>query len=74
MGQISTFGGGQFAGWLLANHQIDILKIKLNPLLLGKGVRTFGDAGTDFKLELIETDRYDNGLQIMTYKPEMILE
>ena len=61
-------GGGQFAGWLLDNHQIDILKIKLNPLLLGKGVRIFGDSRSDFKLELIETDRYDNGLQIMTYK------
>jgi dihydrofolate reductase len=61
-------GGGNFAGWLLNNNQIDILKIKLNPLLLGKGVRILGDAGSDFKLELIETDRYDNGLQIMTYK------
>jgi len=61
-------GGGQFAGWLLDNHQIDILKIKLNPLLLGNGVRIFGNASSDFKLELIETGRYDNGLQIMTYK------
>jgi len=61
-------GGGQFAGWLLDNKQIDILKIKLNPLLLGKGVRIFGNARSDFKLELIGTDRYDKGLQIMTYK------
>ena len=61
-------GGGQFAGWLLDNNRIDILKIKLNPLLLGKGVRIFGDARHDFKLELMDTDRYDNGLQIMTYK------
>ena len=61
-------GGGQFAGWLLDNKQIDILKIKLNPLLLGKGVRIFGNQMGDFKLELIETGRYDNGLQIMTYK------
>jgi dihydrofolate reductase len=61
-------GGGQFAGWLLDNNQIDVLKIKLNPLILGNGVRIFGDASSDFKLELIETDRYDHGLQIMTYK------
>jgi dihydrofolate reductase len=61
-------GGGQFAGWLLDNNQIDIVKIKLNPLLLGKGVRMFGDAKSDCKLELIETDRYEHGLQIMTFK------
>lgn len=61
-------GGGQFAGWLLDNNQIDILKIKLNPIIIGKGVRIFGDATRDFKLALVETDRYDNGLQIMTYK------
>lgn len=61
-------GGGQFAGWLLEHDQIDILKIKLNPLVLGQGVKMFGDSKKDFKLELIETDNYDNGLQIMTYK------
>jgi dihydrofolate reductase len=61
-------GGGQFAGWLLNNNQIDTLKIKLNPLLLGEGVRMFRDAKSDCKLELIETDRYEHGLQIMTYK------
>lgn len=27
-------GGGEFAGWLLDNKMIDILKIKLNPLIL----------------------------------------
>lgn len=30
-------GGGQFAGWLLNNQKIDILKLKVNPLLLGGG-------------------------------------
>ena len=29
-------GGGQFAGWLLDNQQIDLLRIKLNPLILGR--------------------------------------
>jgi len=61
-------GGGQFAGWLLDNHQIDILKIKLNPLILGEGIKLFGDSRQSFKTELIDTNLFDNGLQIMTYK------
>jgi dihydrofolate reductase len=61
-------GGGQFAGWLFDKDRIDLLKIKLNPLVLGRGVRLFGDSKRDLKLELINTDRYDFGLQIMTYK------
>lgn len=61
-------GGGQFAGWLLDNHQIDILKLKLNPLILGKGVKLFGDSKNDYKLELIDSESYEKGLQIMTFK------
>jgi hypothetical protein len=51
----------------LENHQIDVLKIKLNPLILGRGVKLFGDAQKSFKTELTGTDLYENGLQIMTY-------
>ncbi len=61
-------GGGQFAGWLLDNQKVDILKIKLNPLILGKGVRLFGDSKQNFKTELIDTETYDGGLQIMTHR------
>lgn len=61
-------GGGRFAGWLLDNQQIDILKVKLNPLILGKGVRLFGDSKKDIIMELIDSETYDKGLQIMTYR------
>lgn len=60
-------GGGQFAGWLLDNKKIDTLKLKLNPLILGKGIRLFGNSNSKYKLELLETADYENGLQIMTY-------
>ena len=61
-------GGGQFAGWLLDHGQIDLLKIKLNPLVLGQGVRLFGNSKKDFKLELLKAEEYDYGLQIMSYR------
>ncbi|MEQ8245395.1 dihydrofolate reductase family protein [Fulvivirga sp.] len=60
-------GGGQFAGWLLDNKKIDTLKLKLNPLILGQGIRLFGNSNSNYKLELLETADYENGLQIMTY-------
>ena len=61
-------GGGQFAGWLMDNHQIDILKIKLNPIVLGNGVRLFGSSINSFKFELVDSSKYENGLQIITYE------
>lgn len=61
-------GGGQFAGWLLDNKKIDMLKLKLNPLILGQGVRIFGNSKQACKTELIETEAFDNSLQIMTFR------
>jgi dihydrofolate reductase len=61
-------GGGKFAGWLLQHEQIEILKIKLNPIILGGGIRLFGDSKKGFKTALMDTEKFDNGLQIMTYK------
>ncbi|MDP3930223.1 MAG: dihydrofolate reductase family protein [Bacteroidota bacterium] len=60
-------GGGQFASWLLENKKIDTLKLKLNPLILGQGIRLFGSSNSKYKLELFETLDYENGLQIMTF-------
>lgn len=61
-------GGGQFAGWLLANELIDVLKIKLNPLILGAGVRLFGAAEKQYQLALLEKQSFEKGLQILTYQ------
>jgi dihydrofolate reductase len=61
-------GGGTFAGWLLDNDLIDVLKIKLNPIILGTGVRLFGDSKKVLTLELTNSNKYDGGLQIMTYQ------
>ncbi len=60
-------GGGQFAGWLLDNGLIDQLKLKLNPILLGDGVRLFGNSKTSLIGKLIEKESFDSGLQFLTY-------
>lgn len=60
-------GGGQFAGWLFDHDLIDVLKVKLNPLILGKGVRIFGNSTKENRMHLVDTQKYDLGLQIITY-------
>lgn len=61
-------GGGLFAGWLLDNELIDVLKIKLNPLVLGQGVRLFGNSKKTCRLAVSDCQSYGCGLQIITYR------
>lgn len=60
-------GGGEFAGWLLDHGLIDQLKIKLNPIVIGDGIRLFGNSSTKANWELVEKESFDGGLQILTY-------
>ncbi|MDT7828219.1 dihydrofolate reductase family protein [Pricia sp. S334] len=60
-------GGGIFAGWLLEHKMIDVLKIKLNPLILGDGITMFGASKNTGQLELRESKMYNDGLTINTY-------
>ena len=61
-------GGGQFAGWLLENNLIDELKLKLNPIVLGKGVRIFGETEYFVNLKLTDKESFKDGLQILSYE------
>lgn len=60
-------GGGVFAGWLLNNQLIDELKIKLNPILLGEGVRLFENTTVSCRLQEKEMNSYSDGLMIIHY-------
>ncbi|WP_209405720.1 dihydrofolate reductase family protein [Pseudozobellia sp. WGM2] len=61
-------GGGQFTGWLLENELIDKLKIKLNPLILGNGIRLFGTSQKAYRLNRTESKTYNDGLTTITYE------
>lgn len=63
-------GGGMFAGWLLDHQLIDILKIKLNPLVLGSGTRLFGSSTKTVIWMMSENKKFDDGLHIITYLPK----
>ena len=61
-------GVGHLAGWLLDNDLIDLVKIKLNPVLLGDGTKLFGKSDRDLSLKLLERESFDQGLEILTYE------
>jgi dihydrofolate reductase len=60
-------GGGIFSGWLLDNALIDVLKIKLNPVILGGGTRLFGSSTKSVFLDLKESLDFEKGFKILTY-------
>lgn len=60
-------GGGEFAGWLLDNDMIDGVILKLNPVVLGGGVRLFGNSQTPASWSLTGTQSYEDGMQIISY-------
>lgn len=61
-------GGGIFAGWLLENRLIDVLKLKINPIILGGGTPLFGNSKTQIITEMTSSKTYSGGLQINTYQ------
>lgn len=61
-------GGGEFAGWLLDHGLIDVIKLKLNPVILGEGTWLFGSSTTQVKLRLTDETAYPDGMEILTYE------
>ena len=61
-------GGGNLAGTMLDNGLLDELVIKVNPSLLGDGVRLFGNSKRQVKLELLDLKRYTSGVILSSYK------
>jgi dihydrofolate reductase len=58
-------GGGELAASLAS--EIDELVLKLNPVVIGAGIKLFGRAVPPMKLALIERKIYDNGYLRLHY-------
>lgn len=67
-GPIYLCGGGAFAGSLLAMGQIDVLRLKRAPIILGDGVSLFGDSKGPLSLEHTETRDYGEGYLFQEYR------
>jgi len=60
-------GGGKLAAWLLENELIDILKIKLNPFIQGRGIKLFNTTKKNYQLNLQHQKTYKDDLLLLTY-------
>ena len=61
-------GGGTFAGYLLQHQLIDELVVKLNPFLMGKGVRLFETQPRPLKLAMVDSKTYHSGVMLLHYR------
>lgn len=61
-------GGGPFAGWLLEWGLIDVLKLRVNPVILGGGAPLFGHSQKSARFDLVRSIPCDYGVVINEYK------
>ncbi len=66
-GPIYLCGGGALAGWMLRNGLIDRVRLKRAPILLGGGVRLWGDKAVEISAQLGESRTYPNGIVFQEY-------
>ncbi|WKN40748.1 dihydrofolate reductase family protein [Tunicatimonas pelagia] len=60
-------GGGMLAAWLLQHGQVDEVRIKINPIILGTGVKLFSNLDRTWKLHLTNQESFDEGMTILSY-------
>ncbi|MCG8480782.1 MAG: dihydrofolate reductase family protein [Spirochaetales bacterium] len=61
-------GGGHLAGSLLRAGLIDELILKVNPILLGDGIKLFEGGPAQSRWNLQETNTYRNGVVLQRYE------
>jgi len=61
-------GGALVANIMLNDHLIDEFIISVIPVILGKGIRLFGDSGPQTDLKLVSVRSFDTGLVQMEYQ------
>ena len=52
----------------MQNGLIDEIRLKINPIILGEGIRLFGNYTITSKLKMLYNQSYPDGHQIVSYQ------
>jgi len=66
---ILVAGSCQLVQMLLQHDLIDELRLMIHPIVIGNGKRLFNEGIPRQKLRLIELQRFDTGVVVLTYEP-----
>jgi dihydrofolate reductase len=66
---IMVNGSGALVRTLMRDHVLDQLRLYVHPVVVGSGIRLFGDESDPVELALTDSHAYDNGVISLTYRP-----
>ncbi|MFF0308084.1 dihydrofolate reductase family protein [Streptosporangium sp. NPDC004379] len=67
--QMLIYGCGRLTDTLMEHGLLDEYRIWVHPRILGRGRRLFRE-GTDARLRLLDTLRFDSGVVVLSYAPQ----
>ena len=62
-------GSGQLFNALLRDNLLDVVRLMVHPIVLGKGPRLFADGAPRRALELVDVKRFSKGIVVVEYVP-----
>ena len=65
-------GSGALVRTLIHNDLLDELRLLVHPVVVGVGVRLFGDQADPVELTLVDSHAYANGVIGLTYRPSTV--
>jgi len=68
-GELQLHGSGQLLRWLLEHDLVDELILRLYPVVVGDGLRLFGEHGPTHDMALVESRSLASGVMLLTYRP-----
>src|SRR5262249_30029429 len=69
-GDIGTTGSCALVRSLMSAGLVDRLQLLAHPIVLGKGMRLFGDGLESIRMKLVEERHYTSGVVLLSYETE----
>ncbi len=66
---INALGGASFASSLIAAHLVDVFRLVVHPVVLGRGLPIFAGLENPVHLKLEDLKQFDAGAVVKTYRP-----